>query len=253
MNDNFDDMFDDMSLDGFEDDSSNSGGSLNNADIFGDSDEEFGDSFTNDMNNGGNNNTNISIPQGNILNNLTTDSSGQKDKNKIYAIIGVSVVALVIIIIVAIFIGKSDKKQNNDEESKHQVTSNQNVDNIMSTKSNKSTTNKSNPETVVVNSTTDSMFTWTEITDFEALEYNTDYTELTFTITDIKHYVRTVDVNKNLSVKTSIIGSISGLSGTYVIDVPYEKGRLLQVGNSFTVQVKMASYKGRTVVDEIKY
>ena len=34
---------------------------------------------------------------------------------------------------------------------------------------------------------------------------------MTFTVTSVKHYARSVDANNNLVIKTTIQGSISGL------------------------------------------
>ena len=103
--------------------------------------------------------------------------------------------------------------------------------------------------TVVVGDT----FNWTEIEDDAQIAYNNSYSELTFTITGIKHYARSVDVNNNLVIKTTLTGSISGLSGTYSLDIPYNKGTKLVVGNQFTVQVLLGQYNGKTVVCDIVY
>lgn len=76
---------------------------------------------------------------------------------------------------------------------------------------------------------------------------------MTFTITSIEHKARAVDTNNNLVVITTLQGSISGLSGTYELDIPYNKGVELVVGNSFTVHVQLGTYNGKTVVGEIQY
>lgn len=109
------------------------------------------------------------------------------------------------------------------------------------------------PNTTVVEKIVDNGMKWQEIVSNEPIQFNTDYIECTFTITDIKHYARAVDVNDNLVVKSTISGNISGLSGTYSLDIPYVKGCKLGIGDSFSVMVQLGQYNGKSVVGEISY
>ena len=248
--DDFENMFDDMNLSGF-DDEPNSNDTFGDDSQFSSGDNSFNDDVFGDSNFANEEASDVTVSQNNMFGNLNTVEN-KVDKKKTYIIIGIAVAALVVLISAAILIGKNSKTSE-EPVNTNNTTVNSNVDNIMSTQPKESSTNNTVTEKIVVNSTTDPLFKWTEISESENIVYDADYTELTFTITDIKHYARSVDVNNNLNVKTTLVGSISGLSGTYTLDVPYEKGRLLQIGNQFTVNVKMAEYKGKRVVDEIKY
>ena len=45
----------------------------------------------------------------------------------------------------------------------------------------------------------------------------------------------------------------SWFTGTYTLEIPYSKGTKLHIGDSFKVKVQIGEYKGKTVVDGIKY
>ena len=130
--------------------------------------------------------------------------------------------------------------------------SNVNVDNIMQENNQYVEQPSTNTQTTVTNVVQDE-FVWSTITDSEQVTFNNEYTDMVFTVTGIEHRARAVDANNNLLVKTTLTGSVSGLSGTYQLDVPYNKGIKLVVGNSFNVHVQLGSYNGKTVVGEIKY
>lgn len=191
---------------------------------------------------------------------LDTQAEQQNTKKQSIIFIIVGVVVLMIVLVIAdIF---NNKPKNNSAVSNSNTNNTQviqqdpnvNVDNIMGG-GNSSTNQQSqnnNKQSVVTNKV-DSGFTWTLITDSEAVQFNNEYSDMTFTITGIEHKARAVDTNSNLVVITTLHGSISGLSGTYELDVPYNKGVKLVVGNSFTVRVQLGTYNGKTVVGEIQY
>lgn len=74
-----------------------------------------------------------------------------------------------------------------------------------------------------------------------------------FHITGIKHYIANAEGSDNYVVKSTLSGSLAGYSGTFQLDVPYDKGTLLQVGQEFTVYITVGSWNGKTVIGEIKY
>lgn len=204
----------------------------------------FSDSFENMQN------------QTQFQDNVNTDGEGIKKQAIIAIVVGVVGVIAVLLIAGAV----NNKKQHTvDEQQQVQQVqevqdSNSNVDNIMnnSEQANSNTASNSNETTVVLNSVDDGD-KWIEITNSEAVTFNEEYSENVFTITSIKHLARTVDTNNNLVVKTKLQGSLSGLPGTYEIDIPYDKGVQLAVGDSFTVKVQLGTYNGKTVVGEIQY
>lgn len=93
---------------------------------------------------------------------------------------------------------------------------------------------------------------WKEIGENENIDINEEYSSLTFTVTDNANEARKVS-NGIIEVRTVVSGSISGLSGIFRIYVPYSKGALLSVGDSFNVEVQLGDYNGNTVVNDIKY
>lgn len=179
-------------------------------------------------------------------------------------IIGAGVLALILVIIIASAVTKSIKNKNELKAQQEVIQTQQvveqrpasNVDNILG-EGNTQQVIEQQPvvqtQTTVVNNIKSDDTVWTEITANEAVEFRQDATDMTFTITGIHHKARAVDNNSNLVVKTTLSGSISGLSGTYEIDVPYNKGIKLVVGDSFTVHVQLGTYNGKTVVGEILY
>ena len=185
------------------------------------------------------------------------DQSAADTKKKALIFAGVGIVLVITVIGVATLINSKLNKSSGTSTTQSATTttanSNINVDNMMSTGNTQQVvqppTAPQQSSTVVVGDT----FNWTEIEDDAQIAYNNSYSELTFTITGIKHYARSVDVNNNLVIKTTLTGSISGLSGTYSLDVPYNKGTKLVVGNQFTVQVLLGQYNGKTVVCDIVY
>lgn len=185
------------------------------------------------------------------------DQSAADTKKKALIFAGVGIVLVITVIGVATLINTKLNKSSGTSTAQSATTttanSNINVDNVMSTGNTQQVvqppTAPQQSSTVVVGDT----FNWTEIEDDAQITYNNSYSELTFTITGIKHYARSVDVNNNLVIKTTLTGSISGLSGTYSLDVPYNKGTKLVVGNQFTVQVLLGQYNGKTVVCDIVY
>lgn len=88
----------------------------------------------------------------------------------------------------------------------------------------------------------------------DAVVYQSDYVAATFTVTKINHFVNVSDADTDyIQIKSTLSGQIQGLPGTYDIDVPYNLGSKVQVGQSFDVQVLYGTYNGRTVVGEIRY
>lgn len=77
--------------------------------------------------------------------------------------------------------------------------------------------------------------------------------EVKFHITEINHYIAQADGSDNYVIKSTLRGSISGYGGSFYLDVPYDKGTLLQVGQEFTVYITTGTWNGKTVIGEIKY
>lgn len=159
------------------------------------------------------------------------------------------VIIMGIIFVVVIFgvVGLIQKLTNRDkiENKPNKVVETQKIDNK---------NNAINTQTPVVNNPiTSNQNDWKEFTGSQSIEYIENLIDSTFSITSIKNYVKIVD-EYNLEMKTIISGAMSGFTGTYEIELPYSKGKLLNIGDKFSVQVKTGKYNdGRLIVDEIIY
>jgi hypothetical protein len=262
MGDNFDDFdfdsgFDDDDSSNFGFDDSPSGGS------------GFDNSFNQGQNDGFSQNTSDASGDNGAFGEFFPDEGNQQDqdddngglaKKQSAILIVVGVIGVILVIAIAAMIankaGKS-KSETEDTNVSTQVTtgSNQNVDNIMGSGNTNSNSNQSSTtsQSTVITNTKDSNFTWSEITNSENITFAESYSEMTFTVTQIQHKARVVYTNGNLVVKTTLLGSISGLPGTYELDVPYNKGVRLSLGDMFTVHVQLGNYNGKTVVGEVSY
>lgn len=73
-----------------------------------------------------------------------------------------------------------------------------------------------------------------------------------FTVTSIKAYVKDSRTGEK-TVKAVVTGGISGLSGTYELEIPYSKAEKLAVGDSFSVKYRIAKLNDYTIVGDISY
>lgn len=211
------------------------------------------DAFGNSAQGGGYNNADFSDSD--------ADAGAVKKKSVIIIIIGV--VALLLVLIIA---GAAMKNKNKpaaqtqvpQQSTQQQVTDASSLMNNAPSQSAQQQTVQQPVQQQTVIVTVEPQFNWTEITGSENITYNNNsYSELMFSVTGVKHYARAVDANNSrLVTKTTVSGSISGLSGTYTIDVPYSKGvtieSLMNKGPvEFSVYVKFGEYNGRQVIDDI--
>ena len=180
------------------------------------------------------------------------DDSKAKLKKTAIIIMAVGIGLLIITFLIGSLVNKKDNKQQLDtsvitvvDNNAYNNVQNNNVNNIISS---------GNPEStgsITANNNYNKKSDWTEIDANQQVLFNNDYTSLTFTITGIKHLAHIT--NNNLHIKTVLSGSLSGLSGTYEVEVPYNKGVMLSIGNEFTVNVLLGNYNQKTVVGDIKY
>lgn len=73
-----------------------------------------------------------------------------------------------------------------------------------------------------------------------------------FTVTSIKAYAKDSKTGEK-TVKAVVTGGISGLSGTYELEIPYSKAEKLAVGDSFSVKYRIAKLNDYTIVGDISY
>lgn len=168
---------------------------------------------------------------------LTSGSAGDKKavikQAAIIASVGIFVIVLAFVLVRGLTSDKGKDKHNTTQQTQSANTQG-NQQSVQNTQS---------------SSTND----WKRFDKAAGLEFSTEYMEATFTITGISHYVKVADDAGSLEVKTELTGSISGLTGTYNLEVPYYKGCQLSKLDKFNVKVQVGDYNGKFVVGEIKY
>lgn len=215
---------------------------------FSDFGESSSDAMTPDSSSSNQDTDLLDFSDSSVLNNTNTNESNKGLKKTAIVTICIGVVVIVAVILIASALGKKDDKldevvNNSTNSNNYHTQQDNNTNEIMQSSNNNEystqvSTNNTNKE-------------WTEITDKENIEFNKTYSNLVFTVTNIKHYAKLTD--NTLVVKTELTGSISGMSGTYKLDVPYNKGVKLNIGNEFNVSVLIGSFNGKNVVGDIKY
>lgn len=258
---------------GFRSDDFGDGFGDSSDDFFGNSDNSFGNdnNFGNDngFNDGFNEEQNNQYSSNDFSD--TNQSSGVASlSKKSYIIIAVGIGVLVLVMIVAAAVNKAASKKKNVEQVEVQQVEEREVeyksdttaDDILGSAKSSEEIEQDVVETTeqpkVINNVKEGENIWTEITskDAEYISFKEDYVEMEFTVTNIKHKARAVDASEALVVKTTLSGSISGLPGTYELDIPYNKGIKIEelgIGTHFKVQVQLGEFKGRTVVGDITY
>lgn len=187
------------------------------------------------------------------FNNFEVENKEKDGKGIAVKIIVAGVVGLFVILILArIFLGNKSANSEADASSNKEWTQSSTVveENNASDKNESAKEILNNSES---SSYSDSNYNsgYTEITGEDDIELNDNLSDLTFTITDIKHYAKSDETT--LRVKTVLKGAISGYTGTYELEVPYSKGIKLSIGDSFNVKCRLGSYNGKNVIEEISY
>ena len=158
-------------------------------------------------------------------------------KQAIIIIVIGAILALLTFCIIREVKGGSDKPK--DTVKNNQTTQEEVVNNNQSNNTNSS--NNTNHDA------------WASFKSDDSIYFDSDFISSTFNITDIKHYVKVLEVENSLMVKTVLTGTLDGFRGTYELEVPYSKGCQLSTGKSFHVEVQQGSYGDNKVVGEIKY
>lgn len=96
------------------------------------------------------------------------------------------------------------------------------------------------------------MENWIEFKDDQGLEFDVKIKAM-FTVTDIRHYAKVVSPSQEVSLKSVVKGSISGLSGTYEVELPYSKAKYLKIGDRFEIEYTCAVKDGIKFIGEIQY
>lgn len=183
-----------------------------------------------------------------------------KETKKISIIL---IAILFVIVLVVVFVASKLSNAINKDDSQNTVVQEQVVEQKQTTTNKKQSQSDTTQTQVQTQSTNQSAtsskqsssadeYGWTELKDVSDISFNEEPKEMMFTVTEVHMYARQVGSN-GLNVKTTLVGSLAGLSGTYTIDVPYDKGSKISIGTEFTVHVQLGEYSGKTVVGEISY
>lgn len=164
----------------------------------------------------------------------SSEDTGTSVKKPAIILIVIGVVLVIALVAIGVNLGKSKKASNASTKQTQQST----VSTKESTTSTKQNSTSSSDE-------------WKSISNDEDITVNDDYVQLSFTVTSVKHYAKAVE--DVVVIKTTVWGSISGLKGTYSIDLPYTSGSKVKVGMTFDIDVLLGGYKDRTVLIDIKY
>lgn len=191
-----------------------------------------------------------------FLNNSDTDSdtdSNQQSPNNvrktaIFAIICGVILIIVVFAVVNIITGLGDKQPKND------AVSNQTTVNSNSNNTNNTSYSQNNSNTISTPTMSSNEASWVKFEDTSSeISFNEEYIDSIFTVTNHTDYVKVAN-DSSIMVKTVLIGALSGYTGTYELEVPYNIGRLVTDGMSFDVEVQIGITKsGQKVIGEIRY
>lgn len=191
-----------------------------------------------------------------FLDNSDTDSDTDSDqqspnnvrKTAIFAIICGVILIIVVFAVVNLITGLGDKQPKNDAVSS-QTTVNSNSNNTNNTSYSQNNSNTISTPTISSNEAS-----WVKFEDTSSeISFNEEYIDSIFTVTNHTDYVKVAN-DSSIMVKTVLIGALSGYTGTYELEVPYNIGRLVTDGMSFDVEVQIGITKsGQKVIGEIRY
>lgn len=225
----------DFGLDDFESSSSDDldfgDGDNNN---FGDNDLDFGDSFNTDGF-GESNEFSFEEDLSNISGNINEQHSSNNEKNKIIKTAIFSIGLGLVIILVAFLLKRLGNRPKTNNTLIDKVQQEQRVEVLNG--STIKTTNKDN---------------WVQVKLDDTLEFE-ETVNGAFTVTDIKHYAMVTNDSNDKQLRSVLVGNISGLIGTYEIEVPYEIAQKLSIGTVFQVSYKITNYNGYRVINGIEY
>ena len=92
---------------------------------------------------------------------------------------------------------------------------------------------------------------WTEIDPDKNIRFS-DPISADFTPTNVRHYIKTTTTGE-IEVKSIVTGSISGLTGTYELEITYSQGCLLERGQYFSITYRIGEMNGQQIISDIVY
>lgn len=93
---------------------------------------------------------------------------------------------------------------------------------------------------------------WVEFNGTSSFEFSSQI-ESTFTATNIRYFASVANSYEDKSIKAVVTGNVSGLVGSYEMEIPYDMASGLSVGVSFKCYYKIADAGEYKVVTGITY
>ena len=183
------------------------------------------------------------------------DSSTQNEGDTKITKTAIIAIVLGFVVILLAFFGMKTLKGTAEKKSNISASSNTVSDAKNSTTVDNTVSNNVNSNKIDIESSNSSKKDkdWKAFESSEDIVFNDDYVDSIFTVISTKNYVKVVNSENELLVKTVVTGSLSGFTGTYELELPYYKGSQLLPGNNFKVEVQIGNFKENIVVGEIVY
>lgn len=93
---------------------------------------------------------------------------------------------------------------------------------------------------------------WVRISVDEDMKFNA-LKDSEFTVINISHFAKIVNENGDKVVKSTIKGYISGLIGTYEVDIPYDKAKYIKEGTILKVEYSYTMRDDNIILNEINF
>ena len=167
------------------------------------------------------------------------------DKKRALIIGGIGLFLVLAVFIIAGFIKSAKEKKATSEESQVYEETQQEI----SSQPNIAETPVQQPVQQPVLQPIQADGDWTVIEADKTINLDSEVTAV-FTVTGIRHLAKQTGVE--VAVKSIATGSISGLSGTYDIELPYSLARFVTVGNTLKLKYKIGQINGQSVVSDLK-
>lgn len=171
------------------------------------------------------------------------------DKKRALIIGGIGLFLVLAVFIVAGFIKSAKEKKATLEESQVYEETQQEISSQSSVVETPIQQPVQQPIQQLVQQPVQADVDWTVIEADKTINLDSEVTAV-FTVTGIKHLAKQTGVET--AVKSVATGSISGLSGTYDIELPYSLARFVTVGNTLKLKYKIGQINGQSVVSDLK-
>ena len=177
--------------------------------------------------------------------NQDTPPRSPVDKKRALIIGGIGLFLVLAVFIVAGFIKSAKEKKATSEESQVYKETQQEISSQPSVVE----TTMQQPVQQPIQQPIQADGDWTVIEADKTINLDSEVTAV-FTVTGIRHLAKQTGVET--AVKSIATGSISGLSGTYDIELPYSLARFVTVGNTLKLKYKIDQIDGQSVVSDLK-